>query len=179
MNNRPSFTLLIVASLTLAIGACSDSSSEGHRHAHGEDTHSHEDSASPSAGTHTHADGSTHDKHADGQEDMHQEIPLEEITIIGMNIQLTQNHGTVSAGEEEHLIVQIGNGDTDIVGVRAWIGSEDRTLSYVGKGEYSIINDAYDIHTMAPEPLDENAKWWIEIELPDGTRHTGSAELVK
>jgi hypothetical protein len=109
---------------------------------------------------------------------MHSKIELESITIAGMSIQLSQNHGTIGAGEEEHLIIQIDKGDTDVIGVRAWIGSEDRTLSYVGMGEYSVINDAYDIHTFAPEPLDENAMWWIEIEIPDGTKHLGSAKPV-
>lgn len=176
MNIKAMLTLPVLASITLTLGACSESGTDGH--GHGEDTHSHKESATPSTGSHTHADGSTHDDHADDQADMHQEVPLDAITINGMSIQLTQNHGPVGAGEEEHLIVQIDNGDTDIASVRAWIGSEDRTLSYVGKGEYSIINHAYDIHTMAPESLNEDAMWWIEIEMPDGTKHTGSVKPV-
>lgn len=179
MNSKTLTALPITLMLAIALPACSESGSGDHGHAHGEDTHTHEKTASPTGSGHTHADGSTHDDHADDTSDQtHQEIPLDALVINGMSIQLTQNHGPVGAGDEEHLIVKVDNGDTDIIGVRAWIGSEDRTLSYVGKGEYSVINDAYDIHTSAPDALDQNTMWWIEIEMPDGTKHTGSIKPV-
>jgi hypothetical protein len=60
--------------------------------------------------------------------------------------------------------------------VRAWIGTEDRTLSAVGKGSYTASNDVYDIHAVAPSPLPENVKWWVSLEKPDGTEITGSIE---
>lgn len=62
--------------------------------------------------------------------------------------------------------------------MRAWIGTEDRTLSYVGKGEYAASHDDYDIHAVAPDPLPPGAKWWIEIEKPDGSKGIGSAEPI-
>ena len=63
--------------------------------------------------------------------------------------------------------------------VRVWIGGEDRTLSSVGKGEYAASHDDYDIHTMAPDPLPEGSKWWLEIEKPDGTKAVGSIPFLK
>ncbi|MEZ6020268.1 MAG: hypothetical protein R3F17_09245 [Planctomycetota bacterium] len=51
--------------------------------------------------------------------------------------------------------------------LRAWIGTEDRTASS-GQGEYTASHDDYDVHAMAPEPLPDGAKWWIELELPAG-----------
>lgn len=178
MNTNTLIALPITLVLALVFPACSESSSNDHGHAHGDDTHTHDDTAAPTGSTHTHADGSTHTDHADDHDDSLQKIPLDTIVINGMSIQLSQSHGPVGAGEEEHLIVTIDNGDADIIGVRAWIGTEDRTLSYVGKGEYSVINDAYDIHTSAPDALDDNTMWWIEIEMADGTKHTGSIKPV-
>lgn len=171
MNNH--LRLTIPLALALSLAGCAKSGAESD---HGDHDHA--------ADTHTHADGSTHEDHGhdDAMEEhdgMHESIPLKPATIAGMSIELTQGHGAVGAGEEEHLIVMIDGGETDIMGVRAWIGTEDRTMSYVGKGEYSVIGDSYDIHAIAPDPLPENAMWWIEIELADGTKQVGSTELVR
>ena len=37
---------------------------------------------------------------------------------------------------------------------------------------------AYGIHAMAPDPLPENAMWWIEIENPDGSKGLGAATPI-
>ena len=68
------------------------------------------------------------------------------------------------------------NRDGGATVVRAWIGTEDRTLSAVGKGSYTASNDTYDIHAVAPTPLPANVKWWVTIESPDGTEIIGSIE---
>lgn len=62
--------------------------------------------------------------------------------------------------------------------VSIWKGTEDRTLSFVGKGEYSATTGVYEVHTMAPDPLPENTMWWIEIEKTHGTKVLGSAQPV-
>jgi hypothetical protein len=59
--------------------------------------------------------------------------------------------------------------------VRAWLGTEDRTLSLVGLGEYAPSHDDYDVHVTAPDPLPSPLMWWFEIETPDGTKVLGSA----
>lgn len=179
------FPKTLTAALLLAtaflLSACSQASEDDRGHAHGEDTHTHEVTEAPSTGsqdTHVHADGSTHDDHKAGMQDVHEEIQLEPVSIGSMRINLTQNHGPVNAGKEEHLILKFLEGGDEINAVRAWIGTEDRTLSYVGKGEYNIINDAYDIHATAPDPLPESVMWWIEIEKLDGTKMVGSAKPI-
>ena len=106
----------------------------------------------------------------------HAEDPLGAIEIGGMRVELSQGHGGVSAGKESHLVVKLPYSDQGATVVRAWIGTEDRTLSYVGKGEYAASHDDYDIHATAPEPLPENPLWWVEIEKPDGTKELGSLE---
>ena len=63
--------------------------------------------------------------------------------------------------------------------VRAWIGVEDRTLSMVSIGAYAASHDDYDVHAEAPKQLPADAKWWIEIEKPDGTKVVGSHPLLK
>ena len=166
-------TLPIAFMLMLTLPACTESGSGNSDHAHGDDTHVHQETSKPkaaSADSHVHADGSTHANHAEDTQQGHMEIPLEPVSIDGMDLILTQNHGPVNAGEEEHLIIRITENGDEIEAVRAWIGGEDRSMSYVGKGEYSLLSDAYDIHTIAPDPLPENAMWWIELEKRDGTK---------
>ena len=96
-------------------------------------------------------------------------------TIDGMTIELAQSHGALKGGEEGHLVVKLPYNDSGATVVRAWIGTEDRTMSFVGKGEYAPSHDDYDIHAMAPDPLPANTMWWIEIEKPDGSKVVGSA----
>ena len=134
-------------------------------------------------GVGTHGDGSTHAEHADdanetrghGHDD---EVALPAATIGDMKVELAQGHGAIKAGAEGHLVVKLPYSDNGETVVRAWIGTEDRTLSYVGKGEYALSHDDYDVHAVAPDPLPENAMWWIEIEKPDGTKVLGSAKPI-
>jgi len=170
-----------VALLTL-LGACGgnnndNASNDPHMH-DDESTHSHDNG-------HTHDDGHSHDNghdHDNGEGDAHdhdhEEQPLGTFTIGGMQIELAQAHGEVEPGKESHLVVKLPYSDNGATLVRAWIGTEDRTRSYVGKGEYAPAHDDFDIHATAPDPLPENAKWWIEIEKPDGTTVVGSAPLL-
>lgn len=166
--------LAMLAALGLTLAGCGES---GDGHAHGPDTHDHAED------THTHADGSTHSDHADdshmGEEDhAHDETALDPATIGDMTVELAQGHGAVEPGKESHLVVKLPYNDNGATIVRAWIGTEDRTLSYVGKGEYAPSHDDYDIHATAPDPLPENTMWWIEIEKPDGTKVVGSATPI-
>ncbi len=116
---------------------------------------------------------------ADQEEDHeHAEDSLGTVTIGELEVELAQGHGGVVAGQEAHLVVKLSYSDVGSTVVRAWIGTEDRTLSYVGKGEYARSHDDYDIHATAPDPLPENPRWWIEIELADGTKLVGSAQPI-
>jgi hypothetical protein len=144
--------------------------------------------------THKHADGSTHADHGErtaagkthghghegemgeGHDHAHDEVSLGTVKIGEMEVELAQGHGKVEAGKEGHLVVNLPYKDNGATIVRAWIGTDDRTMSLVGKGEYAPSHDDYDIHAVAPDPLPENTMWWIEIEKPDGTRTVGSAK---
>lgn len=169
--------LALLAALGLALNGCGRSDS-GDDHDHGPDTHEHAED------THTHADGSTHADHAgDGHSDHSdhdhgEELPLPAATIGDMTVELAQGHGAVEAGQEGHLVVKLPYSDNGSTVVRAWIGTEDRTLSFVGKGEYAPSHDDYDVHAMAPDPLPENTMWWIEVEKPDGTKIVGSVQPI-
>lgn len=157
-------TLLLALSSTLWIAGCGESN----------DDHAEE-------GTHTHADGTVHkdgdhDEGADtGHGDDHGvETPLPAATIGDMQVELTQAKGVIEPGKEGILLVKLPYDDKGETIVRAWIGTEDRTLSMVGKGVFAPSHGDYDVHTMAPDPLPENAMWWVEIEKPDGTKVVGS-----
>ena len=130
----------------------------GHGHDHGSET----------------ADAHGHD-HAMGDHDHdHDEVPLGKFMIGEYEAEAAQSHGNVAAGKEGHLVIKLPYNDNGATIVRAWIGTEDRTLSTVGRGEYAADHDDYDIHAMAPSPLPDDVKWWVELEKPDGTKHLGS-----
>jgi hypothetical protein len=109
----------------------------------------------------------------------HDEVPLGTFDIGGISVIAAQGHGKVEAGKEGHLVIKLPYSDKGASTVRAWIGSEDRTLSEVGKGDYAPSHDDYDIHAVAADPLPEGAKWWIEIEKPDGSKTVGSLPLLR
>ncbi len=119
------------------------------------------------------ADGS---EHADEEEHAHDEVSLGTVTIGDLEVELAQGHGKVAAGKEGALVVKLPYKDDGATIVRAWIGTEDRTLSLVSKGEYAPSHDDYDMHAAAPDPLPENVMWWVEIEKPDGSKVVGSAK---
>jgi hypothetical protein len=154
---------VIASALLVIIAGCGGSEDNGHAH--------------------THADGTTHtgqapaEGHA-GEDHDHDEVPIGTVAIGDMQVELAQGHGPVRAGHESHLVVKLPYSDNGQTVVRAWIGTQDRTLSYVGRGEYSPSHNDYDIHATAPDPLPEKAKWWIEIEKPSGERVIGSAEPI-
>lgn len=112
-----------------------------------------------------------------GEEDHeHAEDPLGTAVIGGLSVEFAQGHGGVVAGKEGHLVVKLPYSDSGATVVRAWIGTQDRTLSYVGKGEYARSHGDYDVHATAPDPLPANPMWWVEIEKPDGTKLVGSVK---
>jgi len=115
---------------------------------------------------------------ADGGAHEHAEEPLGKHRIGDLEVELAQGHGPVVAGREAHLVVKLPFSDRGSTVVRAWLGTQDRTLSYVGKGAYAAAHDDYDVHATAPDPLPADTRWWIEIEKPDGTRLVGSARPI-
>ncbi len=109
----------------------------------------------------------------------HDEVALGEFEIGEYKVKAAQGHGNVEAGKEGHLVITLPYKDDGQTVTRAWIGSKDRTMSAVGKGEYAPSHDDYDIHSVAPDPLPAGATWWLEIEKPDGTKAVGSIPLLK
>lgn len=122
-----------------------------------------------------------HDDHEHGDHDHdhdhdHDEVSLGTMTIGEYQVECGQGHGPLVAGEESHLVVKLPFNDSGATIVRAWIGTADRTLSRVAKGEYAASHDDYDVHAVAPIPLPEGVQWWVEIERPDGSKATGSIQ---
>lgn len=136
------------------------------------------DASTPRASNHSHDHDHDHDHGHDHDHD-HDEHPLGTVTILDMEIEGAQSHGAVEPGKLCHLVIKLPYNDGGEMIVRAWIGTEDRDLFYVGRGDYAASHDDYDIHVEAPDPLPEDARWWIEIERPDGTRGTGSLPILR
>lgn len=153
-------TAIATLTLTAFLTSCGEKD-----HGHEPDTETAE--AAETHG-HEHATGEGHDDHD------HDEVPLGTFTAGDMEIEAAQSHGNIEPGKEGHLVIKLPYNDAGATVVRAWIGTEDRTLSTVGRGEYAPSHDDYDIHAMAPDPLPDNAMWWVEIERPDGTMAIGS-----
>jgi hypothetical protein len=166
---RLSTTLLGLA-LTGLIASCGHGG-DRHSHAEGEEgaDHSHEGEEET---------GDSHEEEEAKQDagggHGHDEESLGSIDLGGFSIELAQGHGAVAAGKEGHLVVKLPWTDQGATVVRAWIGTEDRTLSYVGKATYAPDHDDYDVHATAPDPLPDGAAWWVELERPDGTKLVGS-----
>ncbi|MEQ8765954.1 MAG: hypothetical protein RL885_18695 [Planctomycetota bacterium] len=137
-----------------------------------EDTEKKDQTAKQSSGEPEAKSEGTDSKEEEDHE--HAEDPLGTVLIGDLEVELAQGHGGVEAGKEGHLVVKLPYNDQGATIVRAWLGTEDRFASLVGKGEYAPSHDDYDIHAVAPDPLPENTMWWIEIEKPDGTKLLGS-----
>ena len=126
-------------------------------------------------------DGHDHDHphphpHEGEDEHEHDEVSLGKAMLGDLEVELAQGHGAVEPGKESHLVVKLPYSDDGATVVRAWIGTEDRTLSKPGKADYAPAHDDYDLHAVAPDPLPEGAQWWIEVQKPDGTTLLGSAD---
>ncbi|MEM1210234.1 MAG: hypothetical protein AAGI54_13300 [Planctomycetota bacterium] len=155
--NRTLAVFASLAILSLLIAGCSESTSDGHAH----DDHDH-----------------GHDHSHDHGHDHGEEVPLPAATLGDMTVELAQGHGPLKAGAEGHLVVKLPYSDDGATVVRAWISGIDHTLSSVGQGVYAPSHDDYDVTAMAPDPLPEDAMWWIEIEKPDGTKMLGSTKPI-
>jgi len=160
--------LLLFPALLIPFVGCGDSSESLYD----------DDTGKPQANAHDH-DGDGIPDHAPGEhsEDEHEhddEVDLGKTMVGKFEVSLAQGHGMLAPGSESHLVVKLPYSDQGATIVRAWIGSEDRSLSRVGKGEYAKSHDDYDVHADAPDPLPFEAKWWIEIEEPDGSKSIGS-----
>ncbi len=123
---------------------------------------------------HDHADGDMNDDH---DHDHGDEVSLGTTTIGDYEVECWQSHGDVEPGKEMHLIVKLPYNDNGATIVRAWIGTDNRLASIVERGDYAASHDDYDIHAEAPDPLPENAQWWIELERPDGSKAVGSITI--
>lgn len=132
-------------------------------------------SAQEHADDHDHAD-EDHDHDEDGH-DHDDEVSLGTAMIGDIEIEASQGHGEAAPGKELHLVVKLPYSDSGASEVRVWIGTEDRFASVVERAQYASSHDDYDAHAVAPDPLPDNAAWWIEITKPDGTVEVGSIEL--
>jgi hypothetical protein len=143
----------------------------------GDAGHDHDAASSAPKATDQHADEHDHEHGEDGHmhgEDDHDTEPLGRITLGEIEAELEQGHGEIAPGKELHLVVKLTPDDGGATVLRAWIGTEDRLSALVEKGSYAASHGDYDVHAIAPDPLPADAKWWIELERPDGTVLTGS-----
>ncbi len=139
----------------------------------------------PTAAPTTTTAETTHGEHGDAERDHMghdhdhgDEVSLGKTMVGDIEIECWQSHGELEPGKELHLVVKLPYNDNGATIIRAWLGTEDRLASMVGRGEYAASHDDYDLHAEAPDPLPENTRWWIEIEKPDGTKAVGSINAI-
>jgi len=129
---------------------------------------------------HPHGEHDGHD-HGDGQdhgvtEEHGPMMDLANFAIGDMDVHAQQAGGPVRAGQEYVLFVTLPESNAAQPVVRAWIGTDDRTLSGgVATADYE--EGHYHVHVMAPTPLPQDAMWWVEVEQADGTKLVGSTAL--
>ncbi|MFT4541836.1 MAG: hypothetical protein ACI841_000305 [Planctomycetota bacterium] len=104
----------------------------------------------------------------------HNEVDIGTFKVGEYELSAAQGHGVLAAGNVSHLAVKLPYNDGGATVVRAWVGTSDRTASFVGKGEYAKAHDDYDIHATAPNPLPAGVQWWVEIIPPKGEKLVGS-----
>lgn len=177
--NRILLATSLVLGLALATGCKRDSGEEKPSSTTERESDAVQGHAEGAAAGHEHQEGhgDDHAGHADGDDHAHGgdvEVELGTVTIGDMKVTFAQGHGKIAASKEGHLVVKLPYNDKGATTVRAWIGTEDRTLSLVGKGGYAPSHDDYDVHAMAPNPLPKDVMWWIEIQKPDGAKLVGS-----
>jgi len=166
--------IFIVAGLLLATGCKRSDDATDSRRA---DSAARQTSPTPKS-SESETPNAKEENDADGEDHAHDEVPLGMVQIGDLEVELAQGHGNVEAGKESHLVVKLPYNDKGETIVRAWLGTEDRTFSLVGKGEYASSHDDYDVHAVAPDPLPANVMWWIEIEKPDGSKLVGSMKSL-
>ena len=149
--------LLLLPALILGLAACSDKPQD-------KNTDASKDAASTKAPA--------------AMDHSHDEVSIGTTLIGGETVKLAQGHGIMIAGHESHLVIKLPTNDGGATVVRAWVGTSDRTKSFVAKGTYAASHDDYDVHADAPDPLPEGVQWWIEVEKPDGTKAVGSANPI-
>ena len=125
MKPIPTFLMSILLYFTPACGGDAH-----HGHDHGPGGHSHAESGEGKP------DSDSADDHDHGKE-----VALGAATVGDMQVEFAQMHGPLVAGEESHLVIKLPYNDKGASLVRAWIGSEDRLQSMVGKGEYAPDHD--------------------------------------
>lgn len=165
-------TIALATPLLVLLTACG----EGAHDAHDADGHSHDGTEHSHDETPGQTESGDHEEGEEGH--AHDETSLGSAQLGDFSVELAQGHGPVVAGQEGHLVVKLPYNDAGATTVRAWIGTDDRTLSYVGLGEYAPDHDDYDVHAVAPSPLPAAPRWWIEIERPDGQTLVGSATPI-
>ena len=112
-------------------------------------------------------DGHDHDGHGHGKEES-----LGTITLEGATLNVTQD-GAVAAGKEASFDITF-TGATPAA-IRVWLGAEDGSGSTKAKAEKE--GEGFHVHVDAPASLAADAKLWIEVELADGKKATGSIAI--
>ncbi|MEO0586275.1 MAG: hypothetical protein AAF078_01420 [Planctomycetota bacterium] len=107
------------------------------------------------------------------------EVALAPVVVGDTTVELAQGHGALTPGGVGHLAIKLPYSDDGATKIRVWIGAEDPAGTTVADAIYIAQRDYYDVHMTTPDPLAEGAKWWIEVEKPDGTKAVGSSEPRK
>ncbi|GJM38509.1 MAG: hypothetical protein DHS20C19_18760 [Acidimicrobiales bacterium] len=173
MNDLTKLILAPTAALAFALAGCSEQGADdGHDHDHA--GHSHADDGDD----HDHAEGDDH-AHDEGHDDDHdhERVSLGTATLGDTELAAWQSHGQAEAGKELHLIVKPNDASDGATTVRAWIGTEDRLTAMVALGEYDADTGEYNLHATCPNPLSDDAQWWIEMQTPNGVRTIVSMDL--
>lgn len=171
MNRLTTTIALTIAFAGLTIAGCGKSSNNNN--------------ATPTAKTssdgHDHGPGAdhSHDEPTTGAGHGGAIIELGTATIGVFSVRAARDEGAVKAGGDAPIDVWLEGSDAEVSAVRFWIGTEAGDESIKAKADIEDPAQPNHWHTHAeiPSPMPADSKLWVEIEMPDGSKQTGSFDL--
>ncbi|MDP6540517.1 MAG: hypothetical protein QF410_13320 [Planctomycetota bacterium] len=101
---------------------------------------------------------------------------VSESVLVGyVTVQLWLDRGHATPGGHVHTALKLEHDDRGATKVRGWIGGKDRSLSEVTEAEFDAQAGEYLLHLTTPDPVPAMPVVWLEIEGPEGGKHTGGA----
>jgi hypothetical protein len=172
MSNTTNVLSISTLTLTLTLLGCS---SENHNHGDDQVTTATEEVSSDE---HTHAPQKGPTAGHGGPI-----IQLGTSTIGSFNVMATRDVGEIIAGKDAPIdvtVTPVEGSPAQAVAVRFWIGTQDAMGSIKAKSE--IENPAepnrWHTHAEVPNPIPTGSRLWVEIEIDNGEKVTGSFDLL-
>ncbi|MCK6490400.1 MAG: hypothetical protein L6R48_19165 [Planctomycetes bacterium] len=118
---------------------------------------------------HNHAGG---DAHAHGKTEA---VGLVDISVYKVAVSAS---GTIAAGKEWHVELQLNPAQPAPKAIRVWVGTDSGRESVRAKAEAEKdAKGEFSAHVLVPNPIPNDSKLWISIEAENGQSIKGSLPI--